>query len=503
MQCYDVIVIGSGAGNIIVEEALKKKKRVALIEKGKFGGTCLTRGCIPTKVLATCADKILEAKKLSNIGISVGEVAFDWEKISSRVWSKIEENKQIQKFFQKEEHLDVYEGRGFFLSNKVLQVEYQDGSLSEELTGKQIFLGTGARTKIPKIQGLEESGYITSETFFGSRYPKKPYESIAIIGGGAIATEFAHIFSSFGTKVHIVIRSERILRKEEKEISEILEERFMQRGIVLHRNCDMEEVSKDDKKKKFRIFHRDEKREEVLEVEEILVASGLESNVDGLAIDRTDVVLDDKGWIQTNEFLETTVDGIYAFGDANGVAQFRHTANYEADILSYNQFISQSVSDYRVASYRLVPSVTFTTPQVAHVGLGEEQALELGYDIEVGRNYYRNTAKGFALGYNSQDPEYVKVIVDKKTDQILGVHGIGSEAALLIQPFLNMMSAGEERQEMIREEIASSITRERRKNPEQRDKNPGRMRTIRETMVPHPTLSEVGIWTFYDLESYQ
>lgn len=500
MQSYDVIVIGTGAGNIIVEEALKRGLRVAQIEKDKFGGTCLTRGCIPTKVLAGFADKIMELKELPKLGIQVGDIAMDWDTVSRRVWEKINESKELREFYLHEEGVDVYEGRAFFVRDRVLKVEYNAGGFSEEITADKIFIGAGARTQILPVEGMEADWCLTSESFFGERYPDKPYESLVIIGGGAIATEFAHIFNAWGTKVDIVIRSEKILNKEDEEAALLMMERFRERGIRIHSHSDILRMERKGGKKILAIKDKNTSKITELEADEILMAAGVRSNADVLEIEKTNISLDSKGYILTNEFLETSVEGVYAFGDINGTHQFRHKANYEADILAYNHFISTDVKDYRSARYDNVPAVTFTYPQVAHVGLSESEALQKGYKIKVGKHFYHQTAKGYSLGYDKRDGEFAKVIVDRETDRILGFHAIGYEASVLIQPYLNMMNAGETKLYIRNEDIASLLTRERRENPTTRAMPPNHMQTIRETMVPHPALSEVGIWTFYYLE---
>ena len=206
----------------------------------------------------------------------------------------------------------------------------------------------------------------------------------------------------------------------------------------------------------------------------------------------------------TNEFLETTVDGVWAFGDINGRQQFRHKANYEADIISYNNFMNKKPEEYRWARYDLVPAVTYTYPQVAHVGMTVKEAIEKGHQIKVGKQYYSETAKGFAIGYNKETHhDFAKIIIDKDTKKILGFHAIGAEAAMMIQPFINLMNAGETPLVAINEEIGSETTKKLRKQGLVRQMDPRRLNTVRETMVPHPSLSEVGIWTFYDMRDYK
>lgn len=497
MKHYDMIVIGTGAGNIILEAALEKGLKCAQIEKGKFGGTCLTRGCIPTKVMATFADRLLEIKKSEELGIKVSDISFDWDFMSKRVWAKIDESKELKEFYLNQDNLDVYQGEAYFVDKTHIEVALNEGGKSELLSADKIFIGVGGRTNVPKIEGLEDVGYITSESLFGDAYPKKPYESLIVIGGGAIGVEFAHIFNAVGTKVSIVQRNVRLLPKEDEEVSELIKSKYEARGIEVYLNTDTLSVSKSGNKKMLKIKNKSSGEEKELIAEEILVCPGIISNADTLKLENTDIQRDEKNWIRSNEFLETSQNGVWAFGDVNGRAQFRHKANYEADIIAHNLYLSEQEDDVRWARYDLVPAVTFSYPQVAHVGMTEKEACERGYELEIGIHYYNQTAKGFALGYEGEDKDFAKLIIDKKTKKLLGFHAIGHEAAMLIQPFLNMMNSGETFIEAVNEDIASEQTKKLREKKIVRQMHPNIHTTIRETMVPHPSLSEVGIWTYY------
>lgn len=501
MKKYDVIVIGTGAGNIIIEEALKNGLECAMIEKEKFGGTCLTRGCIPTKVMVTVADTIREMEEYKKIGIHVGQPTVDFELLSKRVWNKIDESKELKDFFQETEHLDVYEGTASFLKNKVVEVTYDDGG-KDVLTADKIFINVGARTRVSRFEGLEETGYLTSESFFGNKFPEKPYESLIILGGGPIGCEFAHVFSSLGTKVTLVQHNVRLLPREEEEISAEVLKYMKDFGVEVILNQDTVSLREEDGKKVLRIKERTTGEEKEVRAQEVLLASGVMSNADLLSLENTDIKTDKRGWILTNEFLETSVEGVYAIGDINGKQQFRHKANYEADILAHNLFMNKTPQEYRWANYDLVPAVTFSYPQVAHVGLTEKEAREQGFELKVGYNHYYDTAKGYALGHERTDEKgaFAKLIVDKETDRMLGIHIIGPQASVLIQPFLSLMNAGEQILVPINEEIGSEVTRRLRREYLTRYLSPGSLNTVRETMVPHPTLAEVPIWTFYHME---
>ncbi|MDO4719103.1 MAG: FAD-dependent oxidoreductase [Peptostreptococcaceae bacterium] len=479
MKHYDVIVIGTGAANIILEAAMEKGLSCAQIERGKFGGTCLTRGCIPTKVMVTAADRIREIEEAGTVGVEAGKPRINWNRVKERVWKKIDESLELREFYLSQENLDVYEGEGYFTDKKTLRVKLHNGELSEPMTADKIFIAVGGRTNVPSIEGLEETGYLTSETLFGEKYPEKPFEELIVLGGGAIGTEFAHIFAAAGTKVSIVQRNVRLLPKEDEEISEQIYKELSLRGVDVHLNQQSVSVRLLPEGKK-ELTLRDKSSGEIRKIaaDEILVCPGIVSNADSLHLEKTDVAVDEKGWIITDLWLKTTAEGIWACGDVNGKQQFRHKANYEADILAYNLFLKEEKEESRRADYSLVPAVTFTYPQVAHIGLTEKQAKEAGRQLLIGRHRYAQTAKGYALGYLEEGVHdaFAKLIVDKSTGDLLGMHIIGPEASLLIQPYVNLMSAAK------------------------MNLPAGKLSTVRQTMVPHPALSEAAIWTYYYMQ---
>lgn len=513
MKKYDVIVIGTGAGNIVTDAALDSGLKVAQIEKGKFGGTCLTRGCIPTKVMVTVADFIRENEKIKKIGIESSKVNVDWDKLTERVWNKINESIDILEEYKKEENLDVYEGTAFFTEGKILKVKYNNGEISEEITADKIILAAGARSRrIDNVEGAKEVGYITTEDFFGEKFPKKPYKSLIIVGGGAIGTEFAHFFSSLGTKVSLVQSRDRLIPRADRAVSSQLGKMFEKYGINLNFNAELKKISIENGEKILTIQNKITGQETKLYGEEILVAAGVIPNTDLLEISNTNIAVDKTGWIRTNEFLETSVEGVYAIGDINGHGQLRHKANYEADILVNNLFpaalpLGQVDDDKEVerrfARFDIIPAVVYTYPQVAQVGLTEETARELAeeknWDIRVGYNYYSSTAKGYAMGYNDgeEDDGFVKVVIDVKTKKILGAHIIGTEASLLIQPYATMLATGDIEHVIFEPEIGTELTMRMRTKKYSRYLDPQKVTSITESVTAHPALTEVAMWTQY------
>lgn len=493
MKRFDLVVVGSGAGLMVLEEALRQGLKCALVEKSKFGGTCLTKGCIPSKMLVYPADLIREMQSSGRIGIRSSEPQIDWETISRRMWEQIDLNKGIEKSLARIPRLTVYKGTGSFTDSHSMMIRYNDGRPNEEISATAFVIAAGARTMVPEIDGLEEAGYVTSETFFGEKFPQKPYESIAIIGGGTIGAEFAHIFSAFGAKVTLIEWGERIIAKEEAKISDFVARQFVKNGIDVHTNCAVVSASAQGGKKHLTLQNRISGEVSTIECEEIFVCAGVRSNADLLSAEKAGIALDDKGWIITDEYLQTSQKHIWAFGDINGKYQFRHKANYEAQVLVQNLFGDEK----KAVSYDVVPWAIFTHPQVAHVGKTEQEVRESGVHYAVAENYYSEVVGGRAMGYSEDDDDngFVKMIVGQNK-KILGVHIVGPNAAILLQPFVYLMNAGHKCSDSYADMFdAQKIGDLRIMCPQV-----GTYVPIYDSMVIHPSLSELTAWALDKLE---
>ena len=497
MENYSLAVIGSGSGNIVIDAAIKKGVKCALIEKGKFGGTCLNHGCIPTKVLTTVADDIRKLQRMSEIGIQVGNYKVDFEKIRSRVLSKIAENEGVKQHYDEQENVDVYQAEAKFVSDNEIALHFEDGSV-KNITADKIVIAAGAKTRVPDVEGLEEVGYLTSESFFADKFPDKLYDSLIIVGGGYIGMEFAHIFSSLGTKVTVLQRGSKVMPRSDEDISKAAYMAFSALGIEILTNCDFFKVEKSNGKKV--AHYKDKISGDILKVvaDEILVSTGIMSAAEEFGIKNTSVKSDDRGYIMTNELLQTTAKNIYALGDANGVFQFKHKANYEAETIAHNMFEVEN-GNYRFVSYDAVPNATFTYPQIASVGMTEKEAIQNGYKIKTAKNHYSQTAKGYALGYkaNTVFDGFAKIIVDDATQKILGVHIMGDEAALLLQPYVELMNAGVKHIRAINDDITSPLADKLRASNHTIEYEPGTLQSTDNIMVSHPSLAEVSMWTRY------
>ncbi len=496
MQNFDLIVIGSGAALIVLEAALAQGKKCALVERHKMGGTCLNRGCIPSKILVHPADMIRESERGEKIGLKVQPPEVDWDVLTRRMWTKIDENKAILKTYLEIPGLTVFQGTAYFTEPYVLNVSAGENQPETTITARQIIIGVGGRARKPDIPGLAEAGYLTFESFFGDKFPSCPFKRLLIIGGGIIGAEFAHIFSAFGSEITIMDHNPHLVKYEEPEISTMLEQEFSRVGIRVRTNGEPVKVEHDREGKKVTVRDRLTGQEEIYTCDEIFVAAGFVSNSDILRADRCGLAMDAKGYIITDEYLRTNVPGIYAVGDINGKFQYRHKANYEAYIVANNLY--EPEKPQRIAYYDRVPWAIFTHPQIAHVGMTEREASAAGYELLTGVNYYSATAKGYAMGYlpGDQDDGFVKLVVSKD-HTILGVHIIGPQAAILIQPFIYLMNKGLNAQIEDINPCETSVLAHDPGHEMLRPHvfiKPDSTAAIDQAMVIHPALSEVAAW---------
>jgi len=422
---YDIIAFGTGSSMNIVSEIIEMRPdiKVAVIENEKVGGICLTRGCIPSKMILYPAEVMHEIKraKLFNIDVEVKRV--DPGAILRRVRDEIDrESIMIEESIKRHPRIDLYRDSGEFIGDYTIDVG------GKEIKGEKILLCTGSRPLIPPIEGLEDVGYITSREFFYNLtdIPK----SIVIIGAGYVALELGFFMSMMGSKVTIVEMFPRILIREEPEISELMK-REMSKFMNIYTGYKV--VEADIRNGLKRIHAEGMEDGDTLEIsaEEILVAAGRRSNSDITKPEKTGVNTLKGGWIETNEYLETNKEDIWACGDANGKHMYKHVANYESELVFYNAFMHRNIK----VDYHAVPHAIFTYPEIASVGMKQEEA-EKKYDILLGYYRYEDTAKGEALRVKDY---FVKVILEKDTYRILGAHIVGPHASILIQEIINLM----------------------------------------------------------------
>jgi len=423
MERFDVLVIGSGSGMIVASTAVDQGFRTAVVDSGPMGGTCLNRGCVPSKMLIYPADVVATLKEAEKLGVNATVNSINFKKIMDRMHNLVnEDSSKSAKAVKATPELTWFKETGEFISDYTMQVG------EHTISAKMIFIVSGARPGIPPVKGIENVDYLTSDTVLEL---EKPPNSIIIIGGGYIGVEYGHFFSGIGTKTTIIQRPPRILPEEEPEISDSLKME-MARRMEIHTGFEVIEVKQKDNFKTVIARNRENGSLREFSADALMVATGRVPNSDLLKPEKTGVKLDERGYVKVNDYLETSKKNIWAFGDAIGKKMFKHVANYEAGIVWHN-----SIHDHKVEmDYSVAPHAVFTHPQVASIGLKEAEAKQQGHKILVGKAFYRDTAMGSAMG----EPEgFVKVIVEGETGKILGGHIIGAEASLLIQEIVNAM----------------------------------------------------------------
>jgi mycothione reductase len=423
VEQFDILVIGSGSGMLVASAAAEQGFRVALVEHGRMGGTCINVGCVPSKMLIYPADVFGIIRDSDRIGVHSAAPSVDFSNIMTRMHTLVKHDTGHQAAaVEATPEMIWFKETGEFISDYSMQVG------AHTINARAIFIVSGARAAVPPIKGLENVNYLTSDTVL--ELQSAP-DSIIIVGGGYIGMEYGHFFSATGTKTTVIQRPYRVLPDEEPEISDLLKTELEKR-IEICTGCEATEVRQQGALKKLIATNRQDGSRKEFSAEAIMIATGRVSNAEILKPEKTGVRLDEHGFIKVNEFLETSKKNIFAFGDAIGQYMFKHVANYEAGVAWHN-----AVHDHKIKmDFSAAPHAVFTHPQVASVGLGEEEARRRGYKILVGRAYYRDTAMGAAMGY----PEgFVKVIVEQQTGKILGAHIIGPEASILIQEIVNAM----------------------------------------------------------------
>lgn len=425
MKEYDFLVVGSGTGKKIASQASEKGLDVALVDKDEFGGTCLLRGCVPSKTMIYPGDVIQEAKEAEGIGVDVQDMEIDFQKIMENTRDSYRSSKKkLSEAVEEDENTDFYNEVGKFVDDYTMEIG------DETIRADKIVLFSGARPVVPPIEGIEEVDYLTNRNIFDME--EKP-ESLVVIGGGYIGVEFAHLFSAVGTEVTIVEMTDGLVPGQASGVSDILEEKLSERMDVLT-NHRVVEVSEEDGMK-FVKAETESGEVKELEGEEILLAVGRRSNADLLEVENTGVETDEDGWIKVDENLRTSKENIWAGGDAVGDPMLKHMANHEASVLAHNIF-----SDHEIpVDYHAVPYAIFTRPQVAGVGMTVEEANQ-EHELLVSEGNYSDTAKGFAMG----EPDgFCRIIVDKEERTILGAHIVGPHAAMLVQQIVNLMYVGD------------------------------------------------------------
>ena len=435
-ETFDLIIIGSGSGNSIPNYLSDWK--IALVERSVFGGTCLNKGCIPSKMFVLPADVAHQASDSSKLGISTSFHSVDWPAVRDRVFGRIDPIAAGGEEYRATGTPNVTLVRGTAVFETSGSVYITDGlDQGRRLTAPKFLLAAGARPVMPPIEGLDLVRHHTSDSIMRlATFPRR----LGVIGGGFIAVEMGHVFSGFGSEVHMFNRSDRLLRAFDGEIARRFTDVFANR-VDLHLGCIPERVEQRDSGSIVMYCHENGEPIQI-EVDELLIATGRRPNSDLLDAEAIGLATHSDGRVVVDEAMRTSIEGMYALGDLANSYQLKHLANAEAKVAFWNL---AHPDDARQVSYKAVPSAVFSDPQVATVGLTEEEATARGIPFVVGRRDYGGTAYGWAL---EDSTSFAKVMVNPETGLLIGAHIMGPQAASLIQPIIQAMQFDQTAQEL-------------------------------------------------------
>jgi len=433
---FDLVIVGTGSGNSIPGPEFDHWK-IAIVEKGLFGGTCLNVGCIPSKMFVYAADVAQNIRAAGTYGIEAELTGVNWLAIRDRVFGRIDaivEGGEKYRLGDECPNITVIKGEARLVDGGVLDVAAEDGGI-RRITGRHVVLGAGARPFVPPYPGLMDVDFHTSDTVMRlDALPKR----MVIFGGGYIAAELGHVFSAFGCKVTMVNRGERLLRREDEDISRRFTDLMSQRLDV---RCGVEVLSVKQEGETFRVDISADSKTSIIEADAILVAAGRVPNGDLLGAESSGIECED-GRVLVDEHFRTSVPGVWAFGDISNSHQLKHLANAEVRALRHNLLVADGDSEgpMRSVNDAYVPHAVFGDPQIASVGLTENQALEKGLPVSVATKEYGATAYGWAM---EDSHSFCKLIAHAESRQLLGAHLIGPQASILIQQLIQAMEFGQ------------------------------------------------------------
>ena len=421
----NMVVVGAGSAGLVSSLiAAAVKARVTLIEKHRMGGDCLNTGCVPSKSLIRSARFVAESRRCQELGIASAELKFEFSEVMERVQrviKTIEPHDSVERFTGL--GVDCVEGAATIHSPFEVEVN------GKRITTRNIIVATGARPAFPPVPNIEAMDPLTSDTIWEIR--ENPGR-LLVLGGGPVGCELSQSFCRLGVQVIQVLRGPRLMRREDPEVSDLVQERFLAEGVDLRLNHTMLEFAEDEQGRKLVCEHEGERVE--IRFDRLLVATGRQANVTGFGLEALDVPLNKDGTIEVNEYLQTKYPNIYACGDVAGPFQFTHTASHQAWYASVNALFG-SFKRFKV-DYSVIPAATFTEPEVARVGLNEQEAKAQGIACEVTTYGLDDLDRAIA---DEEAYGFVKVLTVPGKDRILGATIVGEHAGELIAEFITAM----------------------------------------------------------------
>lgn len=433
---FDLVIVGTGSGNSIPGPEFDHWK-IAIVERGLFGGTCLNVGCIPSKMFVYAADVAQIVRAAGAYGIEAEVTGVNWPAIRDRVFGRIDpivEGGESYRLGDECPNITVIKGEGRLTGDRVLDVTSEDGEV-KRISGRHMVLGAGARPFVPPYPGIMDVDFHTSDTVM--RLDSLPGRMV-IFGGGYIAAELGHVFSAFGCKVTMVNRSDRLLRREDDDISRRFTELMSQRLDV---RCGAEVLGVRQEGETFSVEIGASGDTENIEADAILVAAGRVPNGDLIGAESSGIACED-GRVLVDEHFRTSMPGVWAFGDIANSHQLKHLANAEVRALRHNLLVAEGECEgpMKVVNDAFVPHAVFGDPQIASVGLTEREAVRKGLPLSVTLKEYGATAYGWAM---EDSQSFCKLIAHAESRQLLGAHLIGPQASTLIQQLIQGMEFGQ------------------------------------------------------------
>lgn len=425
---YDLVILGGGTGGYAAAiRASQLGLKTAVVEKGKLGGTCLHAGCIPSKALLRSAEVYAQTKNSEAFGIIASDVRLDFAKVQARKSVIVEQLYKGVRHLMKKGKIDVYAGFGRILGPSIfspmpgtISVEMNDGTENEMLVPKNVIIATGSRPRT--LPGLEIDGEFVITSDEALQMETLP-SSIIIVGGGAIGIEWASMLNDFGVEVTVLEYADRILPSEDRDVSKEVEKLLKRRGIMIMTEAKvLPETLEKGSGVTIRAEHQGEQK--TFTAEKMLVCIGRQANIEGIGLENTDIVIEN-GVIQTNEFYQTKEPHIYAIGDVIGGLQLAHVASHEG-IVAVEHIVGQNPFPI---DYTMVSKCVYSRPEVASVGLTEEEAKAKGYEVKVGKFPFKAIGKALVFG---EAEGFVKIVADQKTNDLLGVHMVGPHVTDMI-----------------------------------------------------------------------